>query len=256
MSKKIVFFDIDGTLVDDKKVLPPSAKLAIQDLQRRDVEIVIATARPPFLFEDIRKELNVNTYISFNGQHVVYEDEIIYENPLNRDQLNRLYQSTISYDFPMAFVSDLEMRATVADHPYIKSSILLKDYPKVDSSFFKDEKIYQALLYCVENEEKVLTDNHKEFYFQRWHKYSCDIIPQGASKAIGIKKILNAAGVKHENSFAFGDGINDIEMLQAVGNAIAMGNSIPELKKVADYVTDHVENKGIKRALKHYKLIN
>lgn len=255
MSKKIVFFDIDDTLVNEKKEIPLSAKEAIHELKNNGVYVAIATARPPFLFEDIRKELEIDSYVSFNGQYVVFKQELIYENPLNKEKLKQLFDATKRYNYPMAFVSEREMRATVPDHPFIKKSILLSEYPKVDNEYFLKEKIYQALMYCKADEERELREAHKDFYFQRWHKYSCDIIPGGGSKAIGVQKILESGGFHIDESYAFGDGINDMEMLQSIGTGIAMGNATEDLKNIADFVTTSVNNDGIMRGLKHFNLI-
>src|SRR5690625_7865577 len=90
MHEKIVFFDIDGTLVDDDKNIPVSAKQAIDELKRNDVYVAIATGRAPFMFEHIRQELEIESYVSFNGQYVVFEGETIYENPIGQESLKKL----------------------------------------------------------------------------------------------------------------------------------------------------------------------
>src|SRR5690625_3176849 len=64
MDKTIVFFDIDGTLVDDEKQMLATTKQAIKDLQRNGVHIAIATGRPPFMFQEIRDELDIDSYIA------------------------------------------------------------------------------------------------------------------------------------------------------------------------------------------------
>src|SRR5690625_709161 len=64
MGEKIIFLDIDGTLVDKHKVIPLSTKKAIRQLQQAGVHVALATGRPPFMYEHIRKELNIQTYVS------------------------------------------------------------------------------------------------------------------------------------------------------------------------------------------------
>lgn len=201
--------------------------------------------------------MQIDSYISFNGQHVVYKGKTIYENPLKQSELSKLHQAVNAYDYPMVFISDTEMRATTENHPYIWEThrLLTTEYPKIDTSYYLNNRIFQALLYCVEDEHRIFETNHHHFYFQRWHKYSCDIIPSGGSKAIGIDKVLAASGVKKEYTYAFGDGINDIEMIEASGTGIAMGNSINELKQIADYVTGDVDQEGVMQALLKYKLL-
>src|SRR5690625_7414192 len=95
MDKTIVFFDIDGTLVDDEKQMLATTKQAIKDLQRNGVHIAIATGRPPFMFQEIRDELDIDSYISFNGQQVVCNGEVIYENTLEVQALKKIHEEEI-----------------------------------------------------------------------------------------------------------------------------------------------------------------
>lgn len=256
MHKKIVFFDIDGTLVDDDKNIPVSAKQAIDELKRNDVYVAIATGRAPFMFEHIRQELEIESYVSFNGQYVVFEGETIYENPIGQESLKKLYEASSVNNHPMIFMCDKDMRATTDNHPHIKESLanLKLKYPQVDASYFKDRTIYQALLFCEQNQESFIHD-HDAFDFIRWHEFSCDVLPGGGSKAIGVDKIIKASGLNKDHSFAFGDGLNDIEMLQEVGTGIAMGNAVPTLKEVADYTTETVDEQGILKGLEYFNIV-
>lgn len=257
MKEKVVFFDIDGTLVDEEKNIPQSTKEAIFQLQEKGVHVAIATGRPPFMYEDIREKLNIQTYISFSGQHAVLNGETIYENPFDRDQMIRLYEMAAESEFPMIFMSDSHMRATTPDHQYVKDSLaqLKFDYPEVDLNFPMDQTIYQALLFCEENEENNFIKSHPAFHFLRWHRFACDILPYGGSKAIGVNKIMKALRLDHAQSYAIGDGFNDVEMVQEVGTGIAMGNAVEPLKEVADYVTADVDEDGVAKALEAYNLL-
>ena len=62
-------------------------------------------------------------------------------------------------------------------------------------------------------------------------------------------------GVDIRNTYAFGDSMNDLEILQAAGIGIAMGNGVPKLKEEADYVTDDIGRDGVYKACKHFQLI-
>lgn len=258
MTQKVVFFDIDGTLVDQDKNIPLSTEKAIQQLKDNGIYVVLATGRPPFMFEDIRRELDINTYISFSGQHVVLDGQTIYEHPFERDQIVQLYKAAQQNQLPMVFMSDVTMRATVKDHQYIKESLVeaLKfNYPEVDVDFPMNEKVYQALLCCEEKKEDPLKEEHQGCHILRWHPLACDVMPSGGSKAIGVRKIMNAMEIDQAYSYAFGDGHNDIEMIREVGTGIAMGNAVDRLKGVADYITDHVDKDGVVKGLQAFNLI-
>src|SRR5699024_1203950 len=78
MNKSIIFFDIDSTLLNHEKELPKSAKEAILKLKENGHIVAIATGRAPFMYADLRKELEIDTYVSYNGQYVVLNGEVIY----------------------------------------------------------------------------------------------------------------------------------------------------------------------------------
>src|SRR5690625_483658 len=158
MHEKIVFFDIDGTLVGDDKNIPVSAKQAIDELKRNDVYVAIATGRAPFMFEHIRQELEIESYVSFNGQYVVFEGETIYENPIGQESLKKLYEASSVNNHPMIFMCDKDMRATTDNHPHIKESLanLKLKYPQVEESYIKDQTNYKALLLCKKNKKSVI----------------------------------------------------------------------------------------------------
>ena len=80
-------------------------------------------------------------------------------------------------------------------------------------------------------------------------------VPKGFSKATGIQVICEKLGLPHENTYAFGDSVNDLDMLKYVAHGIAMGNGMPEAKAAANYVTDDILEDGIYNACKHFGLI-
>ena len=90
----------------------------------------------------------------------------------------------------------------------------------------------------------------------RWHTTLRDISPIGGTKQLGIDKFLEYYGLDLKDTMAFGDGGNDMQMLQHVSLAVAMGNAGDELKSIADFVTKDVDDEGIAYALKHYGLID
>jgi Cof subfamily protein (haloacid dehalogenase superfamily) len=251
MQKPIVFFDIDGTLLNDKKEIPTSTKQAVQVLQEKGIHTVIATGRVPNMFDWILKELNINSYIAINGQYVVFEGQEIYSNPINPEMLQTLSNMTASNGHALAYCSHHDYMVSKRNHPFIASSFdsLKLPYPEVDPDFYKKWPIFQGHLYCEEKDTQMYIDRFPHFSFVRWHEVAFDILPKGVSKAIGIQKLLEALNINKENSFAFGDGLNDVEMLTSVGTGIAMGNAVPEAKAAANVITTSSSNNGILNGL-------
>ncbi|MFD3447977.1 Cof-type HAD-IIB family hydrolase [Microbacteriaceae bacterium 4G12] len=257
MNDKIVFFDIDGTLLDHEKKVPASTKEAVRCLQENGVHVAIATGRAPFMFADLREELNIHNYVSFNGQYVVFEDEVIYKNPLPTNTLDMFTTFANEQQYPLVYLDHKEMKATVESHNYVKESLgsLYFDHPLPQPDFYQTRDVYQALVFCETGEEEKFRLQYPQFHFIRWHDYSVDILPNGGSKAKGIERFIEKLGFNHEQVYAFGDGLNDLEMIEAVGTGIAMGNAENQLKEVANYVTKDVGEDGILHGLKWAKLL-
>lgn len=251
MKKKIAFFDIDGTLLNHHKQLPTETFHAIQQLKKEGVYCAIATGRAPFMYEELRDRLGIDSYVSFNGQYVVLDGQVVYTNPLSKKNLVELQLYADANGHPMVFMDDKGMKATTPDHSHIKESLgsLYIDHPLVDATYYENREIYQSLLFCEGDEIEEYRQKHTMFDYIRWHQFSCDVLPKGGSKAEGIKKLLEAADLEVENSFAFGDGLNDIEMIREAGTGIAMGNAVPETKSVSDFVTEDVDEGGLVKAI-------
>ncbi|TCP30530.1 hypothetical protein EV207_10559 [Scopulibacillus darangshiensis] len=255
--QKIVFFDIDGTLLDHEKQIPDSTRQAIKHLQENGVITAIATGRAPFMFEEIRKELNINTFVSFNGQYVVHDNNVVFKNPLSAEALVLLEEKATAAGHPMAFFSSESMASNRDGDPFIKTSFndLKMNPPLFDMSFHNNNEIYQALLFCEANDEAEYLKLKSDFEYIRWHQYSTDVIPAGGSKALGIKQLLDSLKIDVRHTYAFGDALNDIQMLSFVNYGIAMGNALDETKNAARFITKHVDQDGIYHGLQEVGLL-
>ncbi|WP_404458884.1 Cof-type HAD-IIB family hydrolase [Oceanobacillus kapialis] len=256
--KHIIFFDIDGTLLNEEKEVPDSTKKAIADLKEAGHEVAIATGRAPFFFQSLREELGIDTYVCFNGQYVVYKGEVIYQNPLKSDLLEDLAKESLANEHPIVFMGEEEMKANVPDHDVVKESLASL---KIDMSLEHDptynqgRDIFQSLLFCEEGEEKFYEEKYSAFNFVRWHPRSVDVVPAEGSKAVGIKKVTDLLDIPAENHVAFGDSLNDLEMLTEIPNSVAMGDGHPRAKQAAKYVTEAVNDDGILKGLQMLGLL-
>lgn len=255
--RKLLFFDVDGTLFNSDKKLPQSAKDALLAARANGYEIAIATGRAPFMIQSILEELDIDTYVTFNGQYVVDKGEVIFTDGIPNVRLKDIISFGQSRNHPVVFLDDSRMIAAVAEDVRIGESLatLRYPYPQIDANYYEQQSVYQTLLYITEDEQPLYEETFPDVSFVRWHPYSCDMLPKGGSKARGIEKLLAHRGCTLEDVFAFGDGLNDIEMLQAVGTGVAMGNAHTEVKAVADVVIGHVDEDGLAKGMQQLGLI-
>ena len=115
--------------------------------------------------------------------------------------------------------------------------------------------IYQMIGYMTRKETENMAPKIPNCKITRWYEDGIDIISKDGGKDHGIRKILEVHGFTREESIAFGDSDNDLEMLEFAGIGVAMGNAAESVKEVADYVTSHIDEDGIWNACKHFELI-
>ncbi|MEK3837844.1 Cof-type HAD-IIB family hydrolase [Paenibacillus sp. FSL R7-0128] len=255
--KKTIFFDIDGTIYDEDKNIPASTREAIAELKRRGHHVAIATGRADYMFEGLRGELRIDSYVSLNGQYVVYEGKPVYKNPIATSVLEELTLFAEKLDHPVAYTDTAGMRVNVADHEYINTSVgsLKLVFPTHDAGYFLKNDIYQAMIFCPQESQQIYAERYPELSFIRWHPLCMDVLPGNGSKANGIAEMLKVIGVEKEEVYAFGDGLNDVEMLGYVGYGIAMGNGEQEAKAAASFITKSVREDGIYEGLKMVGLL-
>lgn len=272
---KIVFFDIDGTLVTKYNTVPQSTKKAITRLKENGHIPVIATGRAPLLIEEIIKELKIDSYIAMNGQIVVHKGEVVFDNPIKKETVDRLTAKAVerSNGIILCGAEDIFSNSIVSLAKRSSAWTVLKGIGKIipghlQLSLFKrlirkppnpkdyeGKNIYQVIIETSMDEEKSYKTEFPSLNFARSNRYTVDIISEGISKAVGIEKLLEKLGMENKETYAFGDSLNDLEMLEYVETGVAMGNGWDEAKEAADYVTDPVDEDGIEKALKHFNLI-
>ena len=249
--KKIVFFDLDGTLMDHNKMISESTKQSLTALRDKGIYTVICTGRAPLMFKWLLEELSFDSYVSMNGQHVVLEGEVIYSNPMKPEVIKQLTELAHKNGHGLTYSTFESFVSNVDAHPLIQEGTarLKIPYPPVDPEVYLHSDVNQVQIYSTPKETEKYMDLFKDYSFIRWDDSAVDMLPEGASKAIGIQKMLDHMNISIENSYAFGDGANDMQMIETVGIGIAMDNAIPELKEIADFVTASCSEDGIMKGL-------
>lgn len=258
MNKKIVFFDIDGTLYDNhNKVIPTSAIDAIKKLRENDIVVAIATGRSPLFYKDVLVDIMpyINAYITINGQYIIFNDEVLYDNPIDIETIDAIISKCQDTKIDYGFLShDKCMVSNQSDEAIKAFDYINLKIPDVDLEFHKNNPVHQIMVFG-DDAIDILKDEFTDLTYFKWHENGGDICSKGISKARGIEILCKKVGINIADSVAFGDADNDIDMINVVGTGVAMGNSNNAVKKVADMVTDDVDKDGIYKGLKNLKLI-
>ncbi|NEW07711.1 Cof-type HAD-IIB family hydrolase [Paenibacillus sp. SYP-B3998] len=258
MAYKIVFFDIDGTLVNEEKEIPASTLASIQQLKTSGIEPVIATGRAPYFIKSLAEELGIDSYVCLNGGYAVYRGEPLYKRIIAKESVQALVELAAKHKHSLVFEGEHTYVTDTLDHPFVLGAVgsLKVELPRHDPHFWQTNDVYQIFLHCESGDEHLYEGMLTELKLIRWHQHAMDVLPAGGSKAQGIAALLEMINVNPEEAVAFGDGLNDIEMLEYVGLGIAMGNSHKDLLPYADYVTTHVDEDGIRNGLIEARLIS
>lgn len=260
---KIIFFDIDDTLyIKYDNYIPDSTKVALKALKDQGIIVAIATGRgmcvfPPCI-NDLIDEVGIDLFVTINGQYNEFKGELLTHFPLNSRQIQDTTHYLKTNQIAHGYMTKDEIVA-FDENQYMKNALQSLHIPyRVADDFDFATPIYQILAFYENNENAstALQDGlNDDLKTVRWHISGVDILDKYGSKARGIQAVLDALGLGMADAWAFGDGLNDIEMLSSVGFGVAMGNAHPDLKAVADYVCPkHIED-GIFEGLRALGLV-
>ena len=253
--KKAVFLDIDGTIMDSSKGImniTQKVKNAIHKLQKAGNYVFIASGRPYAFISEELLNFGFDGFILTNGANVILNDKIIYKAPISREfvkeTVKKFEELNIQYILegePYSYIKDsFKEFHDFYDRIQIKKTYFCGEFNLDEIDVYKMEMLYtsdKGREFCFD-----LLNKNKEYdYCHSIDEALLELYARKTSKAVGIQKALEYLNIPIENSYAFGDGKNDIEMLQAVGCGIAMDNASDEVKQYADKVTDSVENDGV-----------
>lgn len=255
---KALFFDIDGTLLSHRHHCIPKRTIEALDKCRQNGHLVfIATGRSLVEIEHLPvKDLAFDGYVLLNGQMCLNQDkEIIYAKAIDDEDLIALKALYLEKKYPLMMVTKNEMYINFINEDVRQAhGDIATALPPIEDTP-KDEPIYLAVAYVKENEVDEVMEPLNHCRYTRWSSFGVDIVEKGMSKVIGIQEIMQRFNLSKEDIICFGDGDNDIEMLQFASIGVAMGNGSEQVKASADYITDDVDEDGIYNALQKLKLL-
>ncbi|TQR20600.1 Cof-type HAD-IIB family hydrolase [Psychrobacillus vulpis] len=257
MDYKIVFFDVDGTITNHEDgSISKNTKEAIKVLKNNGIRVVAATGRPLSMCKEIR-ELGIDTFITANGGYVKHNNEVIHKVALDRSIIQEVFEFAYTENHGLSFFTENFSMNGVKNDEILKSlkeTLSLEDYPTVDQLIYTQE-VYLMCLYASDEIVEKYIQKFPHLIFQRWHPFVLNVLQEEVSKSLAIIKVLQHFDLDKSEAIAFGDGENDIDMLELVGLGIAMGNGNERLKRAADFVTKKSSEDGIDFALKKFGII-
>lgn len=256
MDRKIIFFDIDGTLIGEKShIMLESTKEAIKRARANGHICIINTGRTQKLVgKDITELVDFDGYIYGCGTMVTYHEEEIFHVTFSKEMCQRIVDALRKYEID-AILEGKEndyhdALASIHSQSFREFVTLFteKDYGSYEEAIGRFDKFYayvedKTKMHAFEAEflgELDFVDRDFGYY---------EIMPVGCTKASGIDCLVKELGISMENTVAIGDSSNDLPMLLHTHTAIAMGNSPEHIKEIADYVTTDVDENGIWNAL-------
>ncbi|MDT3844947.1 MAG: HAD family hydrolase [Bacillota bacterium] len=268
MNRKILFFDVDGTLMGYDHVIPESTRLSLKETREKGNLVFVNSGRPVGTLRGVMEMMDglVDGWICGCGTELIDGDQSILYYKMSQEQEQKI--RSLQDDCEIAiFLEGRKGWQNLADDAFrLRHPGLRVFFEKMEAFNALDgkesrEAYFEASKFCAKSDEKTDLEKFKRLV----DEYGFDVIdrngmffecvPKGYSKGIGVTKMLQHLNISPEESFAFGDSTNDIEMFRACGTAVAMGKHDPELTAYADYITTDLNDDGIRRAMKHFSLI-
>ncbi len=259
---KAIFFDIDGTLISKKRARITAPMIdAFEQLRSKGIYLFIATGRHRLELEEekLLEGVYFDGFITLNGQYCYNNKEVIYRNAIHKEDIQNIINQINHHPYPCMFLEEDRMYINMINEAVKKAqhAIYTSIPPITEIRRALENPVYQIVSFLEDDEaQKYPLSIIKHSKSTRWNAYAIDIVPKSGNKREGICKVLEYYNIPVENTMAFGDGDNDIEMLQYVGIGIAMGNAEDTVKKAADFITLSVEEDGILSALEQYGLLS
>ena len=258
MKKRLLFLDLDGTLLNDAKEITEGNRQALERTLQRGHGVIIATGRPLKSALEQARRLGVDKpgcyTIAYNGA-MVYDwakQDKVFSCALSKDAVIKVFEraNEIGEHVQTYDSFDVLVEARGDDEA-------VRRYCKIVSMTYRVIEDIRTDL--VEDPVKCLVINYEKKdglqKMQTWIRenvpqmdcffssdYLLEVVPKGMNKGEAVKMLCKMLDVEIENAVAVGDAANDLAMLKAAGIGVAMQNGTDEVKAIADYITTRDNN--------------
>jgi len=257
--KTAIFFDVDGTMFDNEhQCIHPSTRYLIETLAKDDRYVLgLATGRSLEQLDaikDIRDYFKVKIVI--NGAVSYIDNDFVYGRPIDVKDCEAVLKYANSIHTGIGFIGK-DRHCVTMNNETVREA--LRDFsmamPEVNPTFYLEEPVYQIWVF---SDNRALIDKFKQKFSHlrifNWHKDGADIVHPEVSKGDAITHLKPLLGV--DQVIAFGDGENDVEMIQTANIGVAMGNTRSEaLKKGATLIAPRIDEDGLFQAAKQLNLL-
>lgn len=262
MDKRIIFFDIDGTLLDEEtSTVPLSTITAIHQARDNGHICIINTGRPISTIDQKVKDIGFDGYICGCGTYIEYHHQTIFHTELPYQLRKDLIQMIFECKVEAVLEGKNGVYFLSENHNqfinYFKQKYIEEGF---QVSTFHPGDIVTFDKFTVWYDEKADIKRFKAFlnpYFEIIQRDIdfIEVVPKNHSKASGIQTLIEHLHMSLEQTISIGDSTNDLSMLSYTKESIAMGNSNPLLFDNVTYCTKHIKEDGIEHALKHFHII-
>ena len=267
---KLIAIDMDGTLLNSQKEIPEENIKAIQEAAAAGIKIVLCTGRPRsgILPHFEKLGLSEEEYIIMNNGCSTYDTKnwnLLQYESLSRSEMEELLQACEGFpEVALTFTGEKTYYVVGDEVPelvaYDASTVFTEAKARsLEEIFVEGQVIFQAM-YMADSEpldafQNAVQDRLSQSYSTvRSQDYIFEIMPRGATKASGLKHLAEKLGIAPDQIMALGDAANDLEMLQFVGQSVAMGNASDDIKALCKYVTLTNDEAGVAHAIRTWAL--
>ena len=260
MNKAVVFFDLDGTLLQDDKTVAADTLAALTQLRAHGHLPVIATGRDLWELDALRKQTGIDAAVCGNGATILLNGKVRVHQHIAPELVQDVTQLAADWGYAVAWYNE-ESAALSAVNSLTRGNYedVHQVAPTVDPTFPIHRGLTRMLIFVADNEAEALKQRFAAAFpalaFYHDSPFDIDLIERRFSKASGIRTLLAAPTLRGATTYAFGDGDNDLPMRTAVTHLVAMGNASPDMLNAADYVTTDNMHGGIAAGLRHFGLI-
>ncbi len=252
---RLVVFDIDGTLAVRWNEIPESTLETIRRLKERGVHCLMATGRGSVAVEEMARLTGIEDYVALNGQYVFYGGRATYKYIYPKEITKRVAEICRETGCHYGFINERGYYIPDLAELRGKHGSPILTSVKIIDDLGEHEEVNQIVVFCEKEKYTYFDELKKDYIMTSWHTGGFDMHINIRSKAEGVREIAEDLGIGRDEILCFGDGENDIELLEYAGMGVAMGSAGEKVKKAADLVTEAAEEDGIYNACKRLGVI-